>query len=75
MAAITGTPRSASIISKGRSKIKRFPGDKLIEIIEKYPDVAKHLFTVLADRLNETDRKLVSLYNQIKKQKVNENVS
>jgi type IV pilus assembly protein PilB len=33
--------------------------------------VAKHLFTVLADRLNETDRKLVSLYNQIKKQKVN----
>ena len=73
MAAITGTPRSASIISKGRSKIKRFPGDKLIEIIEKYPDVAKHLFTVLADRLNETDRKLVSLYNQIKKRKVNHN--
>ena len=71
MAAITGTSRSASIISKGRSKIKRFPGDKLTEIIEKYPDVAKHLFTVLADRLNETDRKLVSLYNQIKKRKVN----
>jgi len=73
MAAITDTQRSASIISKGRSKIKRFPGDKLIEIIEKYPDVAKHLFIVLADRLNETDRKLVSLYNQIKKHKVNNN--
>ncbi len=73
MAAITGTPRSASIISKGRAKIKRFPGDKLTEVIEKYPDVAKHLFTVLADRLNETDRKLVSLYNQIKKRKVNNN--
>ena len=67
MAAITGTARSASIISKGRAKVKRFPGDKLTEVIEKYPEVAKHLFTVLADRLNETDRKLVSLYNQIKK--------
>ncbi|MCG8550384.1 MAG: Flp pilus assembly complex ATPase component TadA, partial [Desulfobacterales bacterium] len=75
MAAITGTPRSASIVSKGRSKVKRFPGDKLTEIIEKYPDVAKHLFSVLADRLNETDRKLVSLYNQIKKRKVSDSAS
>ncbi len=71
MAAITGEPRSASIISKGRSKIKRFPGDKLGEIIEKYPEVAKHLFTVLANRLHQTDRRLVNLINQIKKKPVN----
>jgi type IV pilus assembly protein PilB len=69
MAAITNDARSASIISKGRSKIKRFPGDKLEEIIEKYPEVAKHLFTILADRLRHTDKKLVSLHNQIRKQR------
>jgi type IV pilus assembly protein PilB len=67
MAAITKDARSASIISKGRSKVKRFPGDKLEEIIEKYPDVAKHLFTVLAGRLHQTDRRLVSIINQIKR--------
>ncbi len=59
MAAITGEVRSASILSKGRSVIKRFPGDKLMDVIEKYPEVAKHLFTVLANRLNHTDRILV----------------
>ena len=67
MAAITQSTRSASIISKGRSKVKRFPGDKLEEIIEKYPDVAKHLFSVLANRLNQTDKKLVNIHNQIQK--------
>jgi type IV pilus assembly protein PilB len=67
MAAITKDARSASIISKGRSKVKRFPGDKLEEIIEKYPEVAKHLFMVLAARLHQTDRRLVSMINQIRK--------
>ena len=69
MAAITGDPRSASIISKGRSKIKRFPGDKLGEVIEKYPDVAKHLFTVLADRLHDADKRIVQMHNQMKRAK------
>jgi len=69
MAAITNDARSASIISKGRSKVKRFPGDKLGEIIEKYPDVAKHLFSVLADRLNQADKKLVNIHNQIQKKR------
>jgi type IV pilus assembly protein PilB len=55
MSAITGEPRSASIVSKGRSTIKRFPGDKLLEVIEKYPDVARHLFGVLAARLDSTN--------------------
>lgn len=67
MSAITGEPRSASIISKGRSSIKRFPGDKLSEVIEKHPEVAKHLFTVLAARLNATDKRLVNMIKQVKK--------
>jgi type IV pilus assembly protein PilB len=56
MAAISDELRSASIISKGRSVVKRFPGDKLHEIIEKYPEVSKHLFSVLAARLGYANR-------------------
>ena len=67
MSAITGEPRSATIISKGRSMIKRFPGDKLTEVIEKYPDVAKHLFGVLAARLDSTDKRFVNMLKQLKK--------
>ncbi len=67
MSAITGEPRSASIVSKGRSKVKRFPGDKLLEVIEKYPDVARHLFGVLAARLDGTDKRFVNMLKQIKK--------
>jgi type IV pilus assembly protein PilB len=69
MAAITGDARSASIIAKGRAKIKRFPGDKLGEVIEKYPDVAKHLFSVLADRLGDADKRIVQMHNQLKRAK------
>jgi type IV pilus assembly protein PilB len=67
MSAITGEPRSASIISKGRSMVKRFPGDKLSEVIEKYPDVARHLFGVLAARLDSTDKRFVNMLKQIKR--------
>jgi len=67
MSAITGEPRSASIVSKGRSILKRFPGDKLPEIIEKYPDVAKHLFGVLAGRLDRADKIMVNMIRGKKK--------
>lgn len=67
MSAITGEPRSASIISKGRSMVKRFPGDKLTEVIEKYPDVARHLFGVLAARLDSTDKRFVNMLKQFKR--------
>ena len=66
MSAITGEPRSASIISKGRSIIKRFPGDKIYELIEKYPDVAKHLFEIIANRLSQADKIMVKLINKRK---------
>ncbi len=69
MSAITGEPRSATIISKGRSLIKRFPGDKLYELIEKYPDVSKHLFTVIAGRLDRADKIIVKLINGRKQNK------
>lgn len=64
MAVITDEARSASIISKGRSIIKRFPGDKLHEVIEKYPEVARHLFGVLATRLHHANEVTVNLINE-----------
>jgi len=61
MSALVGEPRNASIVSKGRSVVKRFPGDKLMELIEKYPDVAKHLFKSLASRLAQANDIIVRL--------------
>ena len=61
MSAISGEPRSASITSKGRSKIKRFPGDKLHEVIQKYPDVANHLFKTVVNRLSQANNIIVKL--------------
>ncbi|MCL2341117.1 MAG: type IV-A pilus assembly ATPase PilB [Proteobacteria bacterium] len=66
MAAILEEPRSASIIALGRCTIKRFPGDKLAELIEKYPDVSKHLFRTLVERLHKTDRIVVQLASAAK---------
>ncbi len=63
MSAISGEPRSASIISKGRAKIKRYPGDKIMEVVEKYPDVAKHLFTTVVHRLGQANGIIVKLAN------------
>ncbi len=61
MSAIVGEPRTASIVSKGRSVVKRFPGDKLMELIEKYPDVSRHLFRSLANRLSQANDIIVRL--------------
>ncbi|PIE57336.1 MAG: type IV-A pilus assembly ATPase PilB [Desulfobulbus propionicus] len=61
MAAILGEARSASIISSGRCVIKRYPGDKLNELVEKYPEVSKHLFKTLVERLQRTNRIVVQL--------------
>ncbi len=61
MSAITGEARTASIIAKGRATVKRFPGDKLSEVIAKYPDVATHLFAALAGRLDQANNIIIKL--------------
>lgn len=61
MAAISGEQRTATIISQGRSTIKRFPGDKIDEIIEKYPDVSGHLFKTMTARLQKSNQIIVKL--------------
>ena len=64
-ACITGKPRSASIISNGRTIIKRFPGNKLFEIIEKYPEIAKPLFKGLANRLHHANKTITHIADKI----------
>lgn len=61
MASITGEQRTASIISQGRSTVKRFPGDKIEEIIEKYPEVSKFLFKTMTKRLQKSNLITVKL--------------
>ncbi len=61
MAAITGEHRTATIVSAGNSTIKRFPGDKIDEIIEKHPDVSTHLFTTMTTRLLKSNQIIVKL--------------
>jgi type IV pilus assembly protein PilB len=66
MATISSKPRSASVISIGRSVIKRFPGDKLPEIIEKYPEVANLLYKNIVNRLDKTNKLLVKLTSDLR---------
>ncbi len=61
MAVLSGEARNASIVSLGRSAIKRYPGDKLDEIIAKYPDVSGHLFRAMASRLHKSNQIIVKL--------------
>ena len=60
MSALVGGPRSATIRSQGKSIVKVFPGDKLMEVIEGYPDIAKNMLTTLVDRLSATNVRLSS---------------
>jgi type IV pilus assembly protein PilB len=70
MSAITGEARSATIMAKGKAMVKRFPGEKTPEIIEKYPDVSKELFSMLSQRLNKADNMIVKLLHEKRKNKV-----
>ncbi|MDR2945574.1 MAG: Flp pilus assembly complex ATPase component TadA [Candidatus Adiutrix sp.] len=60
MSALVGGPRSATIRSQGRSIVKMFPGDKLMEVIEGYPDIAKTMMLALVDRLANANVRLSS---------------
>jgi type IV pilus assembly protein PilB len=66
MSAISGEARTASIISKGRATIRRFPGDKLYEVIENYPEVSKHLFKTMVSRLEHSNEIIMKLANGMK---------
>ena len=68
MASITGEERTASIVAQGRAIVKRYPGDKLDEIIEKYHDVSLHIFKTITTRLQASNMINVKLAARLKAQ-------
>jgi len=64
VAGIMSEPRSATIISRGKSIVERYPGDKIHEIIEKYPDITHKLLEVSSGRLDHAEKIIVNLMNK-----------
>ncbi|MDR3039112.1 MAG: Flp pilus assembly complex ATPase component TadA, partial [Candidatus Adiutrix sp.] len=58
MSSLMGGVRTATIKSVGKSVVKVFPGDKLMEVIEGYPDISKVMLTSLVDRLSSINARL-----------------
>ncbi|MCJ7539810.1 MAG: hypothetical protein MUO88_09140, partial [Desulfobacterales bacterium] len=64
IAAITGKERSETVISRGKSIIERYPGDKFQEIIDKYPKITNKILEQMAGRIDASTKILVNLMNQ-----------
>ena len=58
MSSLMDQPRTATIKSRGKSVVKVFPGDKLRQTIEDYPDIAMKIIRSLVIRLTEADKKI-----------------
>ncbi len=61
IAAITGEIRSASVITQGKTVVKRFPGEKIFEIINKYPEIAEKIFKAMSERLKKSNNIVLKL--------------
>ncbi len=71
MASLIGEPRTTTIISKGRSVVERFPGDKLSEIVENNPDISRYLLETVGGRLKQANKTIIQLINKNKKMRSN----
>ncbi|CAG36955.1 type IV-A pilus assembly ATPase PilB [Desulfotalea psychrophila] len=61
MATIINEERTASIVALGRTEVKRYPGDKIEEVIAKYPEVSEHIFKAITIRLQKSNQIIVKL--------------
>ncbi|MBW2093196.1 MAG: Flp pilus assembly complex ATPase component TadA, partial [Deltaproteobacteria bacterium] len=64
MSALMGIKRTATIRSLGKSIVKVFPGEKLWETLENYPDISKQVITTLVNRLENTNQRVIELVAQ-----------
>ncbi len=64
MSALLNQPRTATVRSKGKSVVKVFPGDKLRETIDNYPDIAFTIIKSLMLRVMEADKRLARTEQQ-----------
>ncbi len=65
MSALMSKPRNATILSKGKSRVKAFPGDKLRETLENYPEIAYKVITSCLFRLNAADKRMTELTRRL----------
>ena len=63
MSALLGGRRTATIRSVGKSIVKVFPGDKLMETLEGYPEISKQVIRSLVARLEESNKRYVEVLN------------
>jgi type IV pilus assembly protein PilB len=61
MSSLLGGRRTATIRSVGKSIVKVFPGDKLMETLEGYPEIAKQVIHNLVYRLEDTNQRFVEV--------------
>ena len=63
MSALLGGRRTATIRSVGKSIVKVFPGDKLMETLEGYPEISKQVVHALVSRLEDTNKRFIEILN------------
>ncbi len=68
MSSLMGSERTATIISKGKSIVKVFPGNKLKETIINHPNISLQIINSLQKRLNSAMQKMADdIVNQAKR--------
>jgi type IV pilus assembly protein PilB len=65
MSALLDQPRSATILSRGKSIVKIFPGDKLKESIENYNEIALKIINSIITRLQGADKRLSAMGQKV----------
>ncbi|MFO7554759.1 MAG: type IV-A pilus assembly ATPase PilB [Desulfobacterales bacterium] len=63
IAAITGNQRTETVISRGKSIIERYPGNKFTEVIDRYPKITKKILEKMAGRVDAATNIIVNLMN------------
>ncbi|MBW1709603.1 MAG: type IV-A pilus assembly ATPase PilB [Deltaproteobacteria bacterium] len=64
MSALMGGKRTATIRSLGKSIVKVFPGEKLWETLENFPNISKQVISTLVNRLEDTNQRVIELVGQ-----------
>ncbi|MCL5036789.1 MAG: cyclic nucleotide-binding domain-containing protein [Chloroflexi bacterium] len=52
---LSGQPATATVVADGDVELILLPKDKLLQMFEKHPPLARHIVTLLANRLSSTD--------------------
>lgn len=69
IASISNEPRSATVIAQEKTVLKRYPGEKINEIIEKNPEITEKLIRAMTNRLRSNNQMLAEALMMIKKLK------